>query len=449
METKRQKRRQLAAPRNWVRGAVLTVSGLFVVVGTASAGTATLTDVLNQVEQHAPILKAADANADAFKAQKSIARSRFFGGIDAFAHDLHFNDNRLTRPIAPPVNFSNLTFDDDQFGYGLTAQLPLDLNGRIRYNYKAVSHQANAVQQDAYNTRLQVLHDAAKLYRGLEEVAGQREALQKQAEALDGHIKVATTAIEVGRIAPVEKLRLVAEKKNVEGRLAGLDGVETALRAQLASLMNVPSFDATVPPAKAIPTPLQFTTEKLRDRPDLKAATERKEAAHAGVIAAKVTYLPEFFATANWQQNQGYNGAGRDDATWEVMIQARLALWNGGRRRAEIGQATAQSQAAYYKLLATQERARAEFAGSNGKWSAGQAQYEAANSALAAAEEVTRIQTDRFDEGRLSAADLVDAEATLERARSGLTTSLVTWWQADDALRQTVGLPPADYVEAK
>jgi len=410
------------------------------------AKTMSLGEVLHQVEQNAPILKAAQANAKMFKAKRSVVRSKFLGEIDAFAHDLHYNDDRLTRPMSPPINMSALTYDDNQIGYGLSAQLPLDINGHIRYNFHALSHQANAAQEDAYNVRLNLLHSAAKIYRGLEQVTGQREALQKQAEALTGHINVATTAIKIGRIAPVEKLRLVAELKNVEGHLAELDGVEATLRAQLASLMNVSSFTDSIPTMVEKPQLLQTSPDKLKNRPDLKAAKERKDATHAGVIAAKVTYLPEFFATANWQQNQGYNGSGQDDATWQVMIKARLPLWNGGRRRAEIGQAKAQNQAARYKLLALQEKARAEFVASQSKWNAGQAQYEAAKSALAASEEMTRIQTDRFNEGRLSAADLVDAEATLERARSGLTTSLVKWWQADDAMRQTIGLPPAAYL---
>ena len=80
-----------------------------------------------------------------------------------------------------------------------------------------------------------------------------------------------------------------------------------------------------------------------------------------------------------------------------------------------------------------------------GAWSATQAQYRAAQSAVLAAEEVTRIQTDRFEQGRLSATDLVDAEATLVGARSELASSLARWWQADDSLRLAMGLAPAAY----
>jgi len=413
--------------------------------GATLARTMSLGEVLHQVEQNAPILKAAQANARIYKANRNILRSKLFGSIEAYANDFHFNDDRLTRPISPPINMSTLTYDNNQIGYGFSAGLPVDIAGHIRYKVSALGHQANAAQADADNVGLNLLHDAAAIYRGLEEITGQKEALQKQAEALAGHIKIVTTAIQVGRIAPVEKLRLVAELKNVEGQLAGLDGTEAALRAQLASLMNAPAFPDSVPVTEETPVPLQTSLNKLTDRPDLKAAQERKDATHAGVIAAKVSFLPEFLATANWQQNQGYNGSGRDYPTWQVTFLARLPLWTGGQRRAEIGQAKAQDQATQYQLLALQEKARAEFVASQGKWEAGKIQHEAARSALDAAEELARIQSDRFTEGRLSAADLVDAEATLERARSESITSLVNWWLADDAIRRTMGLPPAAF----
>lgn len=434
---------------NWLWITAFLILPPFCDCSVALAGTMSLGDVLQQVEQSAPALKAAQANVRVSEARRSVLRGRMFGEIEVFGNDSHFNDNRLTRPISPPINMSTLTYDDNQVGYGLSAGLPIDLAGHIRYNVSALSHQAKAAQNDADDARLKLLHDAAAIYRGLEEVTGQKEALQKQAEALTGHIKVANTAIDVGRIAPVEKLRLVAELKIVEGQLAGLDGAEAALRAQLASLMNVAAFEDSVPVTDDAPELLQTSVEKLTDRPDMKAAKERKDAAHSGVVAAKVSYLPEFVATANWQQNQGYNGSGRDYATWQVIFQARLPLWTGGRRRAEIGQAKAQEQAAHYQLLSLQEKARAEFVASQGRWDAAKIQHEAAESALAAAEEMTRIQSDRFTEGRLSATDLVDAEATLERVRAERITSLVRWWEADDAVRQTMGLPPAAYRPAK
>ena len=412
---------------------------------TSEAKVVTLGEVLQQVEHQAPALKAAKAQVDVFKAKRNIGKSRFLGEINLFARDLHFNDNRLTRPISPPINFSNMTFDDNQFGYGIDVLLPIDLNGQIRNSFHALTHQTKAVKAQAANVRLSLLYKAAELYRGLEQISGQREALQKQQQALKEHIKVATTAVEVGRIANVEKLRLIAELKTIEGKLAGLDGKEAGLRAHLASLLNIDAFTDSISITTNLPQPISLPADSISLRPDIIAVTEQEEAAHSAVKAAWGAFFPKIVAAANWQQNQGYNGSGTDDATWQVTIQAKLPLWNGGRRRATISQAKAQRKAAQYQLQSLRDNAVAELISARGVWDAAKAQYEAALSAIQAAEEVTRIQTERFNQGRLSATDLVDAEASLAFARSELTTSLVRWWKADDSLRKAIGQPPFEY----
>lgn len=412
---------------------------------TVYAKTASLAGILNAVENKAPALKAAYATADVAVAERHQAVGSFFGEIDAFVHDLHFNDNRLTRPISPPINFSAMTFDKDQIGYGLSARLPIDINGRLRNSLHAASHRADAARSEAENARLSIIYGATALYRRLERIQGQRQALLKQEEALQKHVHVAEEAVRIGRIAVVEKLRLVAELKAVEGHLAGLDGLEVEVRARLASLLDISSFTDTIPAPDKQPDALSAIPGSIDNRPDIQAVRERESAAKSGVKVAWGSYVPDVFATAAWQQNQGYNGSGRDDATWEVGIQVRLPLWDGTRRIAKLHQAQAQSRAAEYHAEAQRKDANAEVVAARGAFDSARAQYGAAESALEAAEEMARIQTDRFNNGRLSATDLVDAEAVLAGVRSELTSSLVRWWQADDSLRLSLGLPPAAY----
>jgi len=416
-----------------------------VMPGTVRAGTTSLKEILKGVENHTPALKAAYATADAAEAQRHQVLGNFLGEINVYAHDLHFNDNRLTRPISPPINFSAMTFDKNQIGYGLIAKLPIDISGRLRNNFHASSHQANAARADAETAHLSVMYSATSLYRELERIVGQREALLKQEEALQKHVQVAEEAVRIGRIALVEKLRLVAEIKAVEGRLVGLDGIESGIRARLAALLDVTSFVDSIQVCANQPDSMPTLLNAIDDRPDIQAAVERSRSGKSAVKAAWGSFLPDLFVTADWQQNQGYNGSGSNDATWQVAIQASLPLWKGTKRITAMHEAQARSRAAEYYAEAQRKTAQAEVVAARGAFNAARAQYSAAESALEAAEEVARIQTDRFNNGRLSAADLVDAEATLAGARSELSSSLVRWWQADDALRQSVGLPPAAY----
>jgi len=427
---------------------ILIVLGLFTgsgVPGKAHAGMITLTEILQGVEKHAPALKAAYATADVASAKRHQAISSFLGEVDVYAHDLHFNDNRLTRPISPPIDFSAMTFDKDQIGYGLSAKLPIDISGRLRNNFHALNHQTKAARADAETTHLAIMYGATSLYRELERIAGQREALLKQEEALQKHAQVAEEAVRIGRIAVVEKLRLVAEIKAVEGRLAGLDGIESGIRARLAALLDLSSFTDSIQVSSDQPDSMPTLPNTIDDRPDVQAAVERSRSGKSAVKAAWGSFLPDLVVSADWQQNQGYNGSGSNDATWQVAIQASLPLWTGTKRMAALHEAQARRRAAKYYAEAQRKSARAEVVAARGAFIAARSQYSAAESALRAAEETARIQSDRFNNGRLSAADLVDAESALAGARSELTSSLVRWWQADDALRRSVGLLPAAY----
>lgn len=403
-----------------------------------------LAQLLADVEAYAPRLQAARASADAEAAAQQRARSRYFGELDLFARDSHFNDPRLTRSISPPVNINTLPFDDNQIGYGVNARLPLDVNGRITAQFRAARGSAAAAAAAADDELLRLLNDAARLYRGLQRIAGQRDALEKQSAALEAHLRVAAAAIRVGRIAKVERLRLVAEQQGVQSQLAALQGKEAGLRARLGALLGRERYEKPVAAAADIPEAPE-AAGAVAARPDVVAARQRVSAAEASIRAARADRLPALNVNATWERNQGYDGAG-GDATWQLLVQAEVPVFDGGGRRAEVSQARAKRLAAQQQLAALRDASRAEVFSAQADWKAARARHAASRAAVTAALETARIQRDRFEAGRLSAADLVDAEAALAAARSDLSTALADWWQADDAWRLALGNTPAAYV---
>jgi len=142
-------------------------------------------------------------------------------------------------------------------------------------------------------------------------------------------------------------------------------------------------------------------------------------------------------------RNQGYNAAGAN--TWSVTGQLTWQFWDGGRRFAHTDQVRANREAARQQQLSVQNQARAELDAAKSAWQAAALQYEAAQAGLLAAREAEKIQSDRYKSGRLSAVDLLDAEAVLAQARSSLSAAMADWWLADDQLHLATGQPPAAY----
>lgn len=400
-----------------------------------------LAEVLMRVDARAPALEAALAEARAAGFTVRSARARYRGELDLFILDTHFNDPRLVSPLSPPIDIGTLPFDDDQLGYGAVFGLPLDVNGEIGAHVKSARRAEEATSSAAEDLRLRLLHLAASLYRELQRLDGRQQALFAQRAALVAHIEVAEAAVDVGRLAPVERLRLDAELKDVEGELAGVSGSVLSVRARIAELMAMEGYDdPIVPPEPPLDVPA-WSEASARSRPDIQAAEATAASAQAEAKGFLAERFPDLLLAGAWQRNRGY-----DTDTfefWQLSLAVRWNVWDGGGRRANVRAARERQVAAEQQVRTRQLQASAEFRAARAQLDAAQARIDAAREGLAAAEETSAIQADRFNAGRLSAADLVDAEATLSAARAEAVISRADWWHAYDDLRLAVGKPPA------
>ena len=401
---------------------------------------ASLAEVLQTIGARSPDVLAARANVAQTLAQVQQARAAWFGKVDAYALSQHYNDPRLTRAITLPPNVAAYPFSADQFGYGLNAQLPIDISGQIAAEVDATRARAAGAQWSADDVRLRALLQGATLYRNLQALAGQRQALDKQLESLQTSVRVAEAGLKVGNIARVNLLRVQAAVAAVQAQIAGVDGQERKLRAQLAALMGVTGFDASVPAPDSGPT--HFPANRNLLPPSIQAAQSALLASQDKVRSAQKAMLPQFAATANWNRN-AVHWDNRPIDTWQFNLGVTFNLWSGGAQTAAVDVAQAAADQAQQQLQAAQDNLRAARDGAVALWNAQDQSWRAAESGLRAAAESARIERDRFKNGLGSATELIDAEAALASARASVASALAGWWQADDALRYAYGEPPA------
>jgi multidrug efflux system outer membrane protein len=406
--------------------------------------------LLHQVERHAPQLSAASAQANASKAAVGVAKSQYWGHAEVLGQTTHYNSDRLVNPIAFPPTLSRSLFDKNIYGYGARYTLPVDIDGRITARVHAQKYLSQAAHQSTAQTRLSLFAQTVVLYRGLQRLAGVKQAHLAHLKALQGHQKVTAISVRVGRVAAVELLRIEAEIKSVEGLLAGLTGDEARLRATLGALLNQQGYSNPVAVPKAPPSTASSAdkaVDGLRSRPDLMAAKSITRAENENLKGAKREWLPNLSVQAEAMRNQGYTASG--DNTWSVTGQLAWQFWDGGRRFANTDRAQANREAAREQYQNTLNQARAELISAQAAWRAASLQYQAATAGLKSARATERIQSDRFENGRISAADLVDAEAALARARADHTSAMADWWLADDQLYLARGEAPSAYRQEK
>jgi outer membrane protein TolC len=404
------------------------------------APAASLAEVLQTIAARSPDILAAQAGQNQAQAQVQQARASWFGKVDAYALSQHYNDPRLTRAITLPPNVAAYPFSADQFGYGLNAQLPIDISGQIAAEVDAARARAAGALWSTDDVRLRALLQGATLYRNLQALAGQRQALDKQLTALQASGRVAEAGLKVGNIARVNLLRVQAAVAAVQAQIAGVEGQERKVRAQLAALMGVSAFNAGVPAPDT--GPAQFPINPNVLPPSIKAAQSAVQASQDKVRSAQRAMLPQFAATANWNRN-AVHWDNRPVDTWQFNLGLTFNLWSGGAQTAAVDAAQAAADQAQQQLQAAQDNLRAARDGAVALWNAQSQAWHAAESGLRAAAESARIEQDRFKNGLGSATDLIDAEAALASARASVASALATWWQADDALRYAYGEAPA------
>lgn len=399
--------------------------------------------ILLQVEKVAPALRAAGAAASVRRAGVKIVKSRYAGEVDAVVKNSTFDDRRLINPIGYPLNLRPDLFDSNQIGYGLRAELPLDINGRIGAQLDAARQLLKASKARKEDVRLRLLYSAAALYHGIEGLLAGENALRHQIQALEAHIHTTEAAINAEQAIPVKKMRLITERDYVKGRLAALKGREQRLRAGLAALLAARAFPDSLSPIHILPQKIACTAEMIDQRPDIMALKARVNSSRAFRRAAQASRLPKLAVDGSWIQNQGYNGAGGD--SWALSVQMGMPLWDGGGRRAEVEKSSANTRMLQQKLTALRYQARSELISARAAWDAAAARYQAAQASEKAATETARIQGNRFTEGLISADALVDAEAALSRAGSAKAAALTDLWRAGDSIRFSLGREPALY----
>ncbi len=404
--------------------------------------------LLHQVEQKAPVLQAAQAKANAAAAAIRMARSQYWGHGEVFGQTTHYNADRLVNPISFPSVLSRSLFDKNTYGIGASYTLPVDIDGRIAAKVHEQQHLSRAALQGAAQTRLSLFAQTVVLYRGLQRLEGIKKAHIAHLKALRKHQKVTAISVKVGRVAAVELLRIEAEIQSVKGLLAGVNGSEVRLRAALAALLNQTDFSDPLvtlsnPPAHVFSDATDDSA--LQDRPDLQAEQSIIHAENENLKGTKHEWFPSLALHAESFRNQGYTANGAN--TWSISVQLHWQFWDGGRRTASADRVQANREAARQQYHNTLNQARADLQSAMADWQAASQQYQAASSGLHAARETERIQSDRFASGRISAVDLIDAEAALARAKADQTTALANWWLADDQLYLVQGKTPSAYAQ--
>jgi outer membrane protein TolC len=331
-------------------------------------------------------------------------------------------------PGAPkPIVISPVVLDNSSFR--LSLQQPLFTGFRISNSIESAERGAEAAGLDNVNDKADMVLAITSAYWSLYQMREVERFAGENVARLERYLADAMKLMQAGLATRNDVLKIEVQLSNA--RLAKIDAENDASLAGMnlntllsrpvdmpVQLLSKPSDDTgTVHlPADSL------SRAALGGRADLQAWRTRVEASRAGVRAAQAGWWPQLALSGNYVYARPNSRIlpTKDEfkGTWDVGVALSMDLWNWGMtaRQTEAAEAALRQQeflAAQMEDVVSLEVNRAALQMDRARQRA-----EVAAVILTQAEEQSRTTEQRFETGLATTTDLLDAEVSLQQAKT-------------------------------
>lgn len=261
-------------------------------------------------------------------------------GVDADITRNRQSDNRPLRGANQP-DIYNADTVEASLGY------ELDLWGRVRNSVAAGKAEVQASGDDLAAIRLSLQAELATDFMALRGYDRQAVLLTQTVDAFAKADHLIQRRFQGGIVSGIETSRSGAQLAEARAQLADVAAARALTEHAIASLVGTPASSFAIAPVAtdfAVPAvPLGLPATLIERRPDVAAAERRVAAANAGIGVAKAAFFPAIrLGASGGFQNTGLPGLfSAPNQIWSIGPSALLALFDGGRRRAQLAVARA------------------------------------------------------------------------------------------------------------
>jgi len=243
--------------------------------------------------------------------------------------------------------------------------------------------------------------------------------VQEQAvERANLNLRSARGFFEVGTRPKSDVARAEVDVANARVDLIRAQNAERLARVALNTAMGIPADTPTVVQDNLVYQPLmidraQLIGRALAQRPEYKQVRLRVSEAEARARRAFRDFFPDITGT-------GFYGSTRFDMNeiWEVAVQLSWTLFDGGNRIARFRESKVNVEAAQSRVKASELDISREVEQAYITVSESSERIQAAQVAVASAQENFRLAQGRFDAGVGTILELTDAQLALTQAQN-------------------------------
>lgn len=335
-------------------------------------------------------------------------------------------DRGMIYPTAPgvmPAFYAQLA-DRNAADFNLMAMLPLLTGGRLQaLLYGAQATEKAALARQAWEL-LDVAREARIAYARVLLARQKLEVAGWEVEQQGENLSLVEKEYAVGRVARYQMLRASAELANARqrenDRRAELEIEQANLKATLGVDMasSFEYVDALGLPAAAGAVDNDMR-QALSARADLIAARLDVTAAGQAVRAARARYAPQVFAVGMLEQmyETGRSRPSAWNGGYSAGVVASIPVLDAGERRAQVMRGEADQRRRGLQAQALELEVTRQVIEARTNLDAARRNVALAEEEVARAEEDLRVARLRFLAGRAIHLEVIDALATLARAR--------------------------------
>ncbi len=337
----------------------------------------------------------------------------------------------------------------DNYRTRLDVQWPIYTFGRTAALERLAEAEAQATGKDMDVARADLRLEVTRAFWALVTAREAARVVDESVKRMDASLQDVQNRQKVGLVPPNDVLSVQAQRSRQQMLAIQAHNQVNVVMADLARLVGLPA-DARIEPDGALeePPPMPADAASLvgqarQGRPERQAlvlrlaeAGERREAAVAGGrpmlgVAGGVDYArpnPRIFPRI-----------GEFKESWDASINFSWVLWDGGRVRADVAEATASQRAVAERLAEFDRTLEAEV---RQRWldlQSSRAAVASAADAVTAAAEARRVVGDRFANGVATSTDVLDAQVALLQSELDRTQALANVKLAEARLNRTLG----------
>ena len=399
-------------------------------------------------------LEEAPGRVEELAAQFRIARAPLFPSVTANGQGNYQNQPANTGiggAIGGGQGPDRFEFTDYQATLGLSYEL--DFWGRVRSQRTAALSQYFATAADLQTARLSVISQTISTYAQIASLRRQVRLGERTVGLLEERVAVTEDRYARG-LVPSFQLYTVrqslqaaqADQPDLERRLYEAQSRFATLLGRFAGEQRALLPDSMTVPLAPEPVPAGLPADLLMQRPDVRGAALRLEAARQEIGVARAEMLPSLSLTGRGGTQSSKLADLVDPGQVFASFAAQLTapLFQGGRLRATLNAAEARykQQAARYEqtVLTAFQEVKASLVA----YEKQRRRYREVERQVDTARDAFQAQRDRYERGVGDALALIDAERTLVQAQTRLAGVGLAVVNARLALHRALGGPWTD-----